>query len=85
MAEEFYDAIKIRWKTWDGNKIMNEKKYKVIDKFGHILADSMSLDIALILIKGYASEYYNEPLSIRIEENVVRRGIYEGGICEPSK
>ena len=47
---------------------MSEKKYKVIDKFGHILANNMSLDIALILVKGYASEYYNEPLSIRIEE-----------------
>lgn len=47
---------------------MSEKKYKVIDKFGHILADNMSLDIALVLVKGYASEYYNEPLSIRIEE-----------------
>lgn len=22
MAKEFNDAIKIRWKTWDGNKIM---------------------------------------------------------------
>lgn len=47
---------------------MSEKKYKVIDKIGHILADNMSLDIALVLVKGYASEYYNEPLSIRIEE-----------------
>lgn len=47
---------------------MSEKKYKVIDKFGHILADNMSLEIALVLVKGYASEYYNEPLSIRIEE-----------------
>lgn len=47
---------------------MSEKKYKVIDKFGHVLADNMSLDIALVLVKGYASEYYNESLSIRIEE-----------------
>ena len=57
---------------------MSEKKYKVIDKFGHVLADNMSLDIALVLVKGYASEYYNEPLSIRIEEDMVGRGI-----CEP--
>ena len=64
---------------------MSEKKYKVIDKFGHILADNMSLDIALVLVKGYASEYYNEPLSIRIEEDMVGRGLCEGGICEPSK
>ena len=56
---------------------MNEKKYKVIDKFGHILADNMSLDIALVLVKGYASEYYNEPLSIRIEEDMVGRGLCE--------
>ena len=34
---------------------MSEKKYKVIDKFGHVLADNMSLDIALVLVKGYAS------------------------------
>lgn len=59
---------------------MSEKKYKVIDKFGHILADNMSLDIALVLVKGYASEYYNEPLSIRIEEDMVGRGV-----CEPSE
>ena len=59
---------------------MSEKKYKVIDKLGHVLADNMSLDIALVLVKGYASEYYNEPLSIRIEEDMVGRGI-----CEPSK
>ena len=57
---------------------MSEKKYKVIDKFGHVLADNMSLDIALVLIKGYASEYYNEPLSIRIEEDMIGRGV-----CEP--
>ena len=57
---------------------MSEKKYKVIDKFGHILADNMSLDIALVLVKGYASEYYNEPLSIRIEEDMVGRDV-----CEP--
>ena len=49
---------------------MSEKKYKVIDKFGHILADNMSLDIALVLVKGYANEYYNELLSVRIEEDV---------------
>ena len=61
---------------------MSEKKYKVIDKFGHILADNMSLDIALVLVKGYASEYYNEPLSIRIEEDMVGRGVCEP---EPSK
>lgn len=56
---------------------MSEKKYKVIDKFGHILADNMSLDIALVLVKGYVSEYYNEPLSIRIEEDMVGRGLCE--------
>ena len=49
---------------------MSEKKYKVIDKFGHVLAENMILEIALVLVKGYASEYYNEPLSIRIEEDV---------------
>ena len=49
---------------------MSEKKYKVIDKFGHVLADNMSLDIALVLVKGYANEYCNELLSVRIEEDV---------------
>ena len=57
---------------------MSEKKYKVIDKLGHVLADNMSLDIALVLVKGYANEYYNELLSIRIEEDKVGRGV-----CEP--
>ena len=59
---------------------MSEKKYKVIDKLGHVLADNMSLDIALVLVKGYANEYYNELLSIRIEEDKVGRGV-----CEPSE
>lgn len=64
---------------------MNEKKYKVVDYLGHTIADNMSLDIACILIKGYANEYYNEPLSIKIEEDMVGRGLCEGGVCEPSK
>lgn len=66
MAKEFNDAVKVRWKTRDGNKIMSEKKYKIIDHLGHTIADNMSLDIALVLIKGYANEYYNEQINFRI-------------------
>ena len=47
---------------------MSEKKYKVIDKFGHVLAENMILEIALVLVKGYADTYFNEPLGLRIEE-----------------
>ena len=64
---------------------MNEKKYKVIDKLGHVLANNMSLDIALVLVKGYADTYFNEPLILRIEEDMAGRDVCEGGICEPSK
>lgn len=49
---------------------MSEKKYKVVDKYGHELANNMSLETALVLIKGYASEYYNEILALSILEEV---------------
>lgn len=47
---------------------MFEKKYKVLDKFGETLAAEMELDMALIFIKGFAAEVYNEDLELRIVE-----------------
>lgn len=56
---------------------MNEKRYRVIDKHGHILAENMSLDIATVLIKGFVDVYFNEPLNLKIEEDMKK---HEGGI-----
>lgn len=56
---------------------MNEKKYKIIDKYGYILAENMSLDIATVLIKGFADVYFNEELNLKIEEDIKK---HEGGI-----
>lgn len=56
---------------------MNEKRYRIIDKYGHILAENMSLDIATVLIKGFADVYFNEELNLKIEEDIKK---HEGGI-----
>lgn len=40
---------------------MGEDFYKIIDENNHLVADSMTLENALIMIKGYIEEYYNEP------------------------
>jgi hypothetical protein len=64
---------------------MSEKKYKVIDKFGHVLADNMSLDIALVLVKGYADTYFNEPLGLRIEEQQQQEQQQEESENKPTK
>lgn len=58
---------------------MSEKKYKIIDEYGHTIATGMSLYIAIVLIKGYADTYYNELLSLRIEE--INIGVEGGSQC----
>lgn len=46
---------------------MSEKRYEVFE--GSVrLASNMCLDMALILIKGYANEFYRQPLNLIIHE-----------------
>lgn len=40
---------------------MAEWVYKVVDDQGTVIADHMTLENAVILLKGMFSEYYNEP------------------------
>ena len=47
---------------------MREKKYKVIDERGCVLASEMSFNMALVFIKGFVDEYYNERLNLTIKE-----------------
>lgn len=49
---------------------MNEKKYQVTDKWGHILGNNMSLDMAVIFMKGITNEYYNENIHLCLVEQV---------------
>ncbi len=47
---------------------MAEWVYKVVDDHGNIIADHMTLENAVILLKGLFSEYYEEPaISYSIE------------------
>lgn len=47
---------------------MEDCLYKVTDERGNVIADSMTLENAVILLKGMFSEYYNEPaISYSIE------------------
>ena len=47
---------------------MAEWVYKVVDDHGDTIADHMTLENAVILLKGLFSEYYNEPaISYSIE------------------
>lgn len=49
---------------------MSEKKYQVTDKWGHILGSDMSLDMALIFMKGITNEYYNENIHLCLVEQI---------------
>lgn len=49
---------------------MSEKKYQVTDKWGHILGDNMSLDMAVIFMKEITNEYYNKNIHLCLVEQV---------------
>ena len=46
---------------------MAERKYKVMDDMGFCLASDMDLDMALLFMKAYCQEYYNERIKLRLE------------------
>ena len=46
---------------------MEERKYKVMDDMGFCLAADMSLDMALLFMKAFCQEYYNERIKLRLE------------------
>lgn len=56
---------------------MDEKKYEVIDCFNNIIASNMTLEMALLLMKAYCQEYYNECIKALT--------IREIGICKVSE
>ena len=47
---------------------MPEKKYKVIDTCNNVIAERMSLQTALLLIKAYCEEYYLEHVKLTLKE-----------------
>lgn len=47
---------------------MSEKKYKVVNKFGHVIAERMTLQTALLLIKAYCEEYFMEHVELTLRE-----------------
>ena len=47
---------------------MNEKKYKVIDCFNHVIADGMTLEMALLFMKAYCNEFYMEEIKLTLME-----------------
>lgn len=62
---------------------MNEKRYLVADiSCGcNIIARSMDIDTALLLIKAYTEKYYLEPISLKIMEEP-RAGVKGKGGAE---
>ena len=47
---------------------MSERKYMVTDRWGHPLADDMRLEMALLFMKAFAQEYYNENIHLNLVE-----------------
>lgn len=47
---------------------MFEKKYRVLDETGKEIATGMTLGMAVIFIKGYAYELFNDHLCLTIDE-----------------
>lgn len=47
---------------------MNEKKYKVIDCFNNVIADGMTLEMALLFMKAYCNEFYMEEIKLTLME-----------------
>jgi len=48
---------------------MREKKYKVIDKLDRVIAEGMTLEIALLFMKAYCQEYYMEYVTLTLKEH----------------
>lgn len=49
---------------------MSEKKYKVIDELNHVIANSMDLRTALLLMRAYCEEYFMESVKLTLMEEV---------------
>ena len=52
---------------------MTEKKYKVLNEYGEVVASNMDFDTALPLIVGYRDHYYNDILNLTIKEEEILR------------
>ena len=51
---------------------MVERKFKITDQHGHTLASDMTIEMALVFIKGYEDSFYNENLNLRLIEVAIR-------------
>lgn len=47
---------------------MSEKKFRILDANGIELASGMSLNMAIVFIKGYAREFFNYHILLTVEE-----------------
>lgn len=47
---------------------MFEKKYRILDETGKEIATGMTLGMAVIFIKGYAYELFNDHMRLTIDE-----------------
>ena len=47
---------------------MSERKYTVTDKWGHPLADNMTIEMAFLFMKAFAQEYYGEQIHLNLVE-----------------
>lgn len=66
LFREYTDEI-IKIIEKEQNQNMEERKYKVIDELGHCIASDMDLEMALLFMKAYCQEYYNERIKLRLE------------------
>lgn len=54
---------------------MLEKKYRVVDVNGFVLASDMTIEMAVVFVKGFIHEFYNERVALSIEELATACGV----------
>ena len=48
---------------------MSEKKYKVMERDNRVVAEGMTLEMALLFMKAYCQEYYMEDITLTLKEH----------------
>lgn len=48
---------------------MSEKKYMVVERDGNVLAEGMTLDIALLFMKAFCREYFMSYITLTLREH----------------
>ena len=49
---------------------MNERTYCILDLDDRVLASGMTFEMALVFVKGYKDQFYNERLILTIKEEI---------------